>query len=228
MEPETGYTVTLEGMKKDIEIFHDLNINAVRTCHYPDDPTWYELCDREGIYVVCEANVEAHGVDRFYGKDPKYLPKNPLYHDAIVDRGVNMVKVFRNHPSIIFWSLGNETGDGPAMKDEYDAMKAIDSTRPIQYEGAQDSDHSDVKCPMYTHPWDVEKYVKNNPKKPFILCEYTHAMGNSNGDIQDYWGPQLPPGRLRDQARLPARPRRCVGLGDEDREDLERLPLLDA
>jgi beta-galactosidase len=187
MEPETGYTVTLEGMKKDIEIFHDLNINAVRTCHYPDDPTWYELCDREGIYVVCEANVEAHGVRNFYGKDAEYLPKNPLYHDAIVARGVNMVKVFRNHPSVIFWSLGNETGDGPAMKDEYDAMKALDSTRPIQYEGAQDSDHSDIKCPMYTRPWDVERYVKNNPKKPYILCEYTHAMGNSNGDIQDYW-----------------------------------------
>ena len=186
MEPGTGYTVTLEGMKKDIEIFHDLNINAVRTCHYPDDPTWYELCDREGIYVVCEANVEAHGAG-IYGAAPDALPKNPIYRDQIVSRGVNMVKVFRNHPSIVTWSLGNETGDGPAMKDEYDAMRAIDATRPIQYEGAQDSDHSDVKCPMYTRPWDVEKYVKNNPKKPFILCEYTHAMGNSNGDIQDYW-----------------------------------------
>ncbi len=186
MEPETGYTVTLEGMKKDIEIFHDLNINAVRTCHYPDDPTWYELCDREGIYVVCEANVEAHGVKDYYSGG-RHLPKNPLYHDAIVSRNVNMAKTFRNHPSIIFWSLGNESGDGPAMKDAYAAIKAIDQTRPVQYECAQDSDHSDVKCPMYTHPWDVEKYVKNNPKKPFILCEYTHAMGNSNGDIQDYW-----------------------------------------
>ena len=186
MEPETGYTVTLEGMKKDIEIFHDLNINAVRTCHYPDDPTWCELCDREGIYVVCEANVEAHGVKDYYSGG-RHLPKNPLYHDAIVSRNVNMAKTFRNHPSIIFWSLGNESGDGPAMKDAYAAIKAIDQTRPVQYECAQDSDHSDVKCPMYTHPWDVEKYVKNNPKKPFILCEYTHAMGNSNGDIQDYW-----------------------------------------
>jgi beta-galactosidase len=98
-----------------------------------------------------------------------------------------MVKVFRNHPSIIFWSMGNEAGDGPNFVDEYKAMRALDATRPIQYEGAQDSDHSDVKCPMYTRPWDVEKYVKNNPKKPFVLCEYTHAMGNSNGDIQDYW-----------------------------------------
>jgi len=183
MEPETGYTVTLEGMKKDIEIFHDLNINAVRTSHYPNDPTWYELCDREGIYVVCEANIESHGAG--FGKDS--LAKNPLYHDAHVARGSNMVKVFRNHPSIIFWSLGNEAGDGLNFVDEYKAMRAIDATRPIQYEGAQDSDHSDIKCPMYAKPWETERYVKNNPKKPFILCEYTHAMGNSNGDIQDYW-----------------------------------------
>ena len=187
MEPSTGYTVTLESMKKDIQIFHDLNINAVRTSHYPNDPTWYELCDREGIYVVCEANVEAHGVKDFYKPSGEHIPKNPLYHDQIVSRGVNMVKVFRNHPSIVTWSLGNESGDGPAMKDEYDAMKAIDPTRPVQYEGAQDSDHSDVKCPMYARPWDVEKYVKNNPRKPYVLCEYTHAMGNSNGSIHDYW-----------------------------------------
>ena len=187
MEPETGYTVTDGGMKRDIAIFHDLNINAVRTCHYPDDPSWYELCDREGIYVVCEANVEAHGVKNYYGKNAEHLPKNPLYHDAIVARGVNMVKTFRNHPSIVTWSLGNESGDGPAMKDEYEAIKALDATRPIQYECAQDSDHSDVKCPMYARPWDVERYVKDSPKKPYILCEYAHAMGNSNGDIQDYW-----------------------------------------
>ncbi|MBP5228376.1 MAG: hypothetical protein J6336_13425, partial [Kiritimatiellae bacterium] len=187
MEPATGYTVTLEGMKRDIRIFHDLNINAVRTSHYPNDPTWYELCDREGIYVICEANVEAHGVKDFYGRNAEYLPKNPLYHDQIVSRGVNMVKVFRNHPSIITWSLGNESGDGPAMKDGYDAIKTIDPTRPVQYEGAQDSDHSDVKCPMYAKPWDVENYVKNNPKKPYVLCEYAHAMGNSNGGIQKYW-----------------------------------------
>ena len=183
MEPATGYTVTLEGMKKDIEIFHDLNINAVRTSHYPNDPTWYELCDREGIYVVCEANIESHGAG--YREDS--LARNPLYHDAHVARGTNMVKVFRNHPSIVIWSMGNEAGDGPNFVDEYKAMREIDPTRPIQYEGAQDSDHSDVKCPMYARPWHVESYVKNNPKKPFILCEYTHAMGNSNRDIQNYW-----------------------------------------
>jgi len=183
MDPVTGYTVTPELMKRDIEIFHDLNINAVRTSHYPNDPTWYELCDREGIYVVCEANIESHGAG--YGEGT--LAKNPLYHDSHVERGVNMVKTFRNHPSIIFWSMGNEAGDGPSFADEYKAMRALDSTRPIQYERAQDSDHSDIKCPMYSKPWNVEQYVKNNPKKPFILCEYAHAMGNSNGSIQDYW-----------------------------------------
>ena len=186
MDPSTGYAVTPEGMARDLEIFRDLNINAVRTCHYPNDPTWYELCDRAGVYVVCEANVEAHGT-RLHGETEGVLPKNPLYRDAIVERGVNMVKTFRNHPSIVVWSLGNESGDGPAMKDEYAAMKALDATRPVQYEGAQDSDHSDVKCPMYARPWHVEGYVGKNPRKPYVLCEYMHAMGNSCGDIQAYW-----------------------------------------
>jgi len=183
MQPESGYTVTLEGMKKDIELFHRFNVNAVRTCHYPDDPTWYELCDREGIYVVCEANIESHGAG--YGHDT--LGKNPLYHDAHLERGTRMVETFRNHPSVVIWSMGNEAGDGPNFVDLYKAMRALDATRPIQYERAAGTDHSDVMCPMYSHPWDVERYVKNNPKKPFVLCEYTHAMGNSNGDIQEYW-----------------------------------------
>lgn len=186
MAPETGYTMSMDIMKKDIAIFHDLNINAVRTCHYPDVPEWYGLCDREGIYVVCEANIESHGVN-IYGDSEEALPKNPLYHRAMIERGVNMVKVFRNHPSIVVWSLGNETGKGPAMRAEYQAMKQLDSTRPIQYECAMRQDYSDIECPMYRRPWDVENYVKNNPKKPHILCEYIHAMGNSNGDIDDYW-----------------------------------------
>ena len=186
MQPESGYTVTVEGMKRDIAIFHDLNVNAVRTCHYPDDPTWYELCDREGIYVVCEANVESHGAgfgERSYAKKPKFLQSH-------VERGVNMVMTFRNHPSIIFWSLGNEAGDGPNFVAEYKAIKALDPTRPVQYEGALRAgglDHTDIDCPMYRRPWVCEEYVKNSPAKPLILCEYAHAMGNSTGDIQDYW-----------------------------------------
>ncbi len=183
MEPETGYTVTFAGMKKDLAIMKSLNINAVRTSHYPNDPTWYELCDREGLYVVCEANIESHGTG--YGADT--LAKNALYRDAHVERNANMVKTFRNHPSIIFWSLGNEAGDGPNFVDAYKAVRVLDATRPVQYERAQDTDHSDIKCPMYERPQAVENYVKNDPKKPYILCEYTHAMGNSNGGIQYYW-----------------------------------------
>ena len=183
MQPEGGYVVTLEGMKRDIEIFHDLNINAVRTCHYPDDPTWYELCDREGIYVVCEANIESHGAG--YGE--KSYARKPPFEASHVERGVNMVKTFRNHPSIVIWSMGNEAGDGPNFNAEYKAMRATDPTRPIQYERAIHGDNTDIFCPMYTRPWDVEKYVANSPKKPLVLCEYTHAMGNSNGAVQDYW-----------------------------------------
>ncbi len=183
MEPSTGYTVSMEGMKKDIGLFHELNINAVRTCHYPDDPLWYELCDREGIYVVCEANIESHGAG--YGEGT--YAKKPAFLKTHVERGVNMVKTFRNHPSIVIWSMGNEAGDGPNFAAEYKAIKEIDSTRPVQYEQAKDGDNTDIRCPMYMRPWDVEKYVANNPKKPLVLCEYTHAMGNSNGDIQDYW-----------------------------------------
>ena len=183
MEPSTGYAVTPEGMKRDVEIFHDLNINAVRTCHYPDDPSWYELCDREGIYVICEANIETHGAG--YG-DGSYA-KKPAFLQTHIERGVNMVKTFRNHPSIVIWSMGNEAGDGPNFVEEYKAIKALDSMRPVQYEQAMDEDHTDIRCPMYTRPWEVEDYVKNSPKKPFVLCEYAHAMGNSTGDIQDYW-----------------------------------------
>lgn len=187
MSPTGGYTVTEEEMRRDLEIFRDLNVNAVRTCHYPNDPLWYELCDRAGVFVCCEANVEAHGVDDFYSADGKWLPANPLYHDAIVSRGVNMAKTFRNHPSIIFWSLGNESGDGPALSDAYAAIRKLDATRPIQYEGAQFMAHSDIMCPMYWPAEKAERYVADRPKKPFILCEYAHAMGNSTGDLSAYW-----------------------------------------
>ncbi len=183
MNPSTGYAVTRADMENDIRIMKSLNINAVRTSHYPNDPTWYELCDREGLYVVCEANLESHGAGFKEGS----LARNPLYRDAHVARNANMVKTFRNHPSIVVWSLGNEAGDGPNFVAARAAVRALDATRPVQYEGAQDTDLSDVKCPMYARPWDMEKYVKNDPKKPYVLCEYSHAMGNSNGGLRDYW-----------------------------------------
>lgn len=183
MQPESGYTVTLEGMKRDIEIMKDLNINAVRTCHYPDDPTWYELCDRAGLYVICEANIESHGAG--YGKDS--YSKKPAFLDTHVERGINMVKTFRNHPSVVIWSMGNEAGFGDNFVAQYKAVRALDPTRPIQYEQAANNPWTDVFCPMYMRPWDCENYVKNKPKKPLVLCEYSHAMGNSCGDIHDYW-----------------------------------------
>ena len=183
MDPEAGYAVTLDGMKKDIGIFHDLNINAVRTCHYPNNPDWYDLCDREGIYVVCEANIESHGAG--YGEGT--YAKKPAFEQTHVERGVNMVRTLRNHPSIVIWSLGNESGDGPNFAAEYKAIKELDQTRPVQYEQAKDGANTDIRCPMYMRPWNVEKYVTNSPAKPFVLCEYSMAMGNSNGDIQDYW-----------------------------------------
>ncbi len=182
MSPSTGYTVSVEEMKRDIALFHGLNINAVRTSHYPNDPTWYELCDREGIYVVCEANIEAHGSD-----GPKTLAKNFLYHASHLERGTNMVKTFRNHPSIIFWSMGNESGDGPAFKALYDAMAALDYTRPIQYERAFDYSPTDIHCPMYVRPWDMEAFLQTKATKPYILAEYAHAMGNSVGTLYKYW-----------------------------------------
>ena len=183
MEPATGYAVTEKGMLKDIRLMKSFNVNAVRTCHYPDDPMWYDLCDREGIMVCCEANNETHG----YGYGKESLAHRTDFTQSFVERGTRMVRTFRNHPSIIYWSMGNECGDGEnftALKKE---MKAIDSTRPIHYERALDGDNTDIYAVMYAPPKDVEKYVANNPKKPYILCEYTHAIGNSNGGIQEYW-----------------------------------------
>ncbi len=183
MEPSSGYVVTMEGMKKDIETMKAFNINAVRTCHYPDVPDWYDLCDREGIMVCCEANNESHG----YGYGKESLARRADYKQTIVERGTRMVQTYRNHPSIIYWSMGNECGDGENFTALRQAMRAIDSTRPIHYERAIDGANTDIYAIMYARPWDVEKYVSNNPKKPVILCEYTHAMGNSNGGIQKYW-----------------------------------------
>ena len=189
MQPEGGYTVTREGMLKDIRLMKSLNVNAVRTCHYPDDPMWYDLCDREGIMVVCEANVESHG----YGYGKESLAHRKDYEKSHIERNVRMVQTFRNHPSILIWSMGNEAGFGDNFRAAYKAIKAIDPTRPVQYERASPDNGSwpypetEIACPMYTRPWNVEKYVKNNPPKPMVLCEYTHAMGNSNGGVGAYW-----------------------------------------
>ena len=189
IDPETGYTMTKECMRKDIRIMRDFNINAVRTCHYPDVPEWYDLCDRDGIMVVCEANIESHGA----GYGDKTLAKNPAWKKSHVERGSRMVKFFRNHPSILIWSLGNEAGYGDNFTAEFKAIREIDPTRPIHYEGASLSrckmvvPETEIECPMYAPPAAAEKYVSNSPAKPYILCEYTHAMGNSNGGVMEYW-----------------------------------------
>ena len=183
MEPDGGYVVTAAGMAKDIALMKAYNVNAVRTCHYPDVPEWYDLCDRDGVMVVCEANVESHG----YGYGKESLANRKDYEKSHVERNVRMVRTFRNHPSIVMWSMGNEAGDGPNFAAAYKAIKAIDATRPVHYERAQNnSDHVDVESRMYARPREVERIVSSGAKKPFVLCEYTHAMGNSNGSVDDY------------------------------------------
>ena len=183
MNPYKGYIVTEADMVQDILIMKKLNINAVRTCHYPDDPLWYSLCDRYGLYVVDEANVESHGM--MYG--PGVLAKNPDFEKAHVDRAVRLVRRDFNHPSVIIWSLGNEGGDGPNYAASYDAVKALDSTRPVQYEPAIWNGKTDIFCPMYYDYRDSERYSSSNPEKPLIQCEYAHAMGNSMGGLKEYW-----------------------------------------
>ena len=183
MDPATGYYVSRERMEQDIRIMKELNINAVRTCHYPDDSYWYYLCDKYGLYMVAEANVESHGLG--YGEST--LAKNKSYALAHLQRNQRNVQRNFNHPSIIFWSLGNEAGMGPNFDDCYDWTKKEDPSRPVQYEQAKKGKSTDIYCPMYLGVEDSEKYAKNNPTKPLIQCEYAHAMGNSQGGFKEYW-----------------------------------------
>ena len=183
INPYKGYVVSEEDMIKDILIMKQLNINAVRTCHYPNDPLWYSLCDRYGLYVVDEANVESHGMG--YGK--RSLANDPEYEYAHIERNRRMLRRDFNHPSIIIWSLGNESGNGPNFYKAYALLKSLDPTRPVQYERAQKDYNTDIFCPMYHDYEDSEKYVSENPPKPLIQCEYAHAMGNSIGGLKEYW-----------------------------------------
>lgn len=184
LDPDGGYVVSPERMLQDIELMKRLNINAVRTCHYPDDELWYELCDKYGIYVVAEADIESHGM----GYKEHTLAKNPLYHDEHIERNRrNVVRNF-NHPSVIFWSLGNEAGYGPNFEDAYRWVKSFDPSRACQYEQARHDGLTDVFCPMYYGYEGMESYGKNTAAdKPLIQCEYAHAMGNSMGGFKEYW-----------------------------------------
>lgn len=184
LDPDGGYVVSPERMIQDIQIMKQFNLNAVRTCHYPDNNLWYDLCDKYGIYVVAEANIESHGM----GYGDKTLAKNPQYKLAHMERNQRNVQRSFNHPSIIFWSLGNEAGDGPNFEACYKWIKEEDPSRACQYEQARQSNHTDVFCPMYYGYEGMEKYgQRTDATKPLIQCEYAHAMGNSQGGFKEYW-----------------------------------------
>ena len=184
IDPDAGYNVSEQRMIQDIMMMKRLNINAVRTCHYPDDPRWYDLCDKYGLYVVAEANQESHGFQ--YGDDA--AAKKPEFAKQIMERNQHNVSMFYNHPSIITWSLGNETVMGDNFIQAYKWIKSQDKTRPVQYEQARRGEGTDIFCPMYYPVSACEKYAKDpNSPMPLIQCEYNHTMGNSGGNLSDYW-----------------------------------------
>lgn len=179
----TGHVVDEETMLKDIRTMKSHNINAVRTSHYPQPERWYELCNRYGLYLIDEANIESHGMG--YGKES--LAKDEAWKGAHLYRTRNMFERDKNQPSIIIWSLGNEAGNGVNFQATYDYLKQMDDSRPVQYEQAHQSKNTDIVCPMYMKIERMEKYAQSNPERPLIQCEYAHAMGNSVGNLQDYW-----------------------------------------
>jgi len=183
LDPDGGYIVSMDRMIQDIKIMKQLNINAVRTCHYPDDPRWYDLCDEYGLYVTAEANLESHGM----GYGDKTLAKRTDFELMHLERNQGNVLTLKNHPSIIVWSLGNEAGYGPNFEKAYDWVKATDKTRPCQYEQAGQKGKTDIFCPMYYGYEGCEAYSKNDNPRPLIQCEYAHAMGNSMGGFKEYW-----------------------------------------
>jgi Beta-galactosidase/beta-glucuronidase len=182
-----GHYVTEELMLKDFELWKKFNVNTVRTCHYPQQERFYELCDQYGIYVIDEANIETHGMGYDLRKGGT-LANNPLFEAAHMYRTVNMYLRDKNHPSIITWSLGNEAGNGICFYNTYKYLKSQDTSRPVQYERAGLEWNTDIFCPMYATPAYIEKYAQN-PKsdRPLIQCEYAHAMGNSLGNFKEYW-----------------------------------------
>ncbi|PLX05724.1 MAG: beta-galactosidase [Marinilabiliales bacterium] len=180
----TGHVVSRKSMEKDIKLMKQFNINAVRTSHYPNDPYWYELCDKYGLYVVDEANIESHGMG--YHPD-RTLGNNPEWELAHLDRIKRMVERDKNHPSIIMWSMGNEAGDGVNFDKASEWLHKTDPSRPVHYERALKRETVDVFSPMYAGIRYIENYAQSKPYRPLILCEYAHSMGNSTGNLQDYW-----------------------------------------
>jgi len=182
-DPDRGQAITAEGMVQDILVMKQHNINAVRTCHYPNQPAWYDLCDRYGIYLIDEANIESHGM----GYGPESLAKQPEWAEAHMNRTVRMVERDKNHPSIVIWSLGNEAGDGPNFEATSAWIHHRDPSRPVHYERAGTQPHTDIVCPMYPNPRSLADYASRPQTRPYIMCEYSHAMGNSSGNMWLYW-----------------------------------------
>ena len=189
-DPIHGHVPNRELMMKDLALMKQNNVNTIRMCHYPHDPYLYDLCDKYGFYVIDEANIETHGMgaelqNRFdKSKHPAYLPE---WAPAHIDRVKRMLESDKNHPSIIVWSMGNECGNGPVFYDAYKWLKERDSSRPVQFEQAGESTDTDIVCPMYPTIQSMKKYAAGNDPRPYIMCEYSHAMGNSNGNFQEYY-----------------------------------------
>lgn len=177
------HVITRKSMIEDIKLMKENHINAVRNSHYPNAREWYTLCDEYGLYMVDEANIESHGM----GYEEESLAKDEEWKNAHLDRINRMYQRSKNHPSIIIWSLGNEAGNGINFEVGYKWLKSQDDSRPIQYEQSFESWNTDIVCPMYPTLAMVEDYAKNRADRPYIMCEYSHAMGNSNGNLLEYW-----------------------------------------
>jgi beta-galactosidase len=199
-DPVKAHVISEESMLEDISLMKQFNINTVRTSHYPNDPRWYELCDQYGLYVINEANIESHGmgyrVDRTLGNNPKFMKAHLARVEAMVERD-------KNHPSVIIWSMGNEAGDGVNFDACYDWIKQRDPSRPVHYERAELGRNTDIYCPMYPDVQHLVDYASKQQEKPLIMCEYAHAMGNSTGNLKEYWNviekhPQLQGGSIWD------------------------------
>lgn len=182
-DPHTGHVITTESMIVDILQMKEYHINAVRNSHYPNHPEWYRLCDQYGLYVVDEANIESHGM----GFEEASLAKDPIWQNAHLDRVKRMYHRSKNHCSVIIWSIGNEAGNGVNFEMAYKWLKEEDSSRPVQYEQAMEASNTDIVCPMYPTPDHLSDYATKRGDRPFIMCEYSHAMGNSNGNLLEYW-----------------------------------------
>lgn len=183
LDPEGAYVVSVDRMIQDIKIMKQHHINAVRTSHYPNDPRWYDLCDKYGIFVVAEANLESHGM----GYAEKTLAKRPEFLNVHLERNKHNIQLLKNHPSIITWSLGNEGGQGYNFEKAWEYVKAYDPSRPVQYEREEAGPATDIFCPMYYSPEQCEYWAKHPDPRPLIQCEYAHAMGNSEGGFKEYW-----------------------------------------